>query len=294
LLPISIHYVPGQPVAAINNVFLSMLKRGLEVILHLLFWGATSWFIISTFAIEGKDIQIKNGVETVLVFYNSNIIGQLVFIIFLAALVAYASVFTITKQHKSRVRPFLLSVLYLALVFLLFIIIRKINIIPSSPVIPYSLTAGIFLFYFISGITYAVTRLLQKTDLLRKQMEVEKKEAELSLLRSQLHPHFLFNVLNSLLSMVDRNNNPELTKSILGLSDLLRYVVNESSKGQVPVKKEIEFINNYVSLQSLRFEKNELNFHLNVNGAFTNQKCEPGVFIPFLENAFKYGTEPEN
>jgi LytS/YehU family sensor histidine kinase len=93
--------------------------------------------------------------------------------------------------------------------------------------------------------------------------------------------------------MVDQKNNPVLADSISRLSDLLRYVVDEVSSEAVPIQKEITFIRNYAALQLLRFEKEEVKFNMQTLGSYTNQPVEPGIFIPFVENAFKYGTEPE-
>lgn len=270
-----------------------MFKKWWITISHILFWCATSWFFISTFGIEQKEVRIINGEETVQLNYNTPIAWQLVWCILFSAVVVYASVYTILKFNNGRLKSFGLSLFYFVLMFLLYIFFRFLKILPSSPIIPFQLVAGIFIFYYISGIAYSIFLLWQNTERMRMQMEGEKKEAELNLLRSQLRPHFLFNVLNSMLSMVDRTKNPELIQSIHLLSNLLRYVVNETDKGKVPVQKEIEFIKDYSALQRLRFEEKELNFILEVTGEFLDQKVEPGLFIPFIENAVKYGTEPE-
>ncbi len=270
-----------------------MFKKWWISISHILFWCATSWFFISSFGIEQKEVRIINGEETVQLNYNTPITWQLVWCILFSAMVVYASAYTILKFNKGRLKSFGLSLFYFVLMFLLYIFFRYVKILPTSPIIPFQLVAGIFTFYYISGIAYSIFLLWQTTDRMRMQMEGEKKEAELNLLRSQLRPHFLFNVLNSMLTMVDRTKNPELIHSIHLLSNLLRYVVNETNKGKVPVQKEIEFIMDYSALQRLRFEEKELNFILEVTGEFLDQEVEPGLFIPFVENAFKYGTEPE-
>lgn len=270
-----------------------MFKKWGIIVSHILFWCATSWFFISTFGIEQKEVRIINGEETVQLNYNTPIAWQLVWSILFSAMVVYASAYTILKFNTGRIKSFGLSLLYFALIFLLYIFFRQVKILPSSPIMPIQLIAGIFTFYYISGIAYSIFLLWQNTEKMRMQMEGEKKEAELNLLRSQLRPHFLFNVLNSMLSMVDRTKNPELIHTIHLLSNLLRYVVNETNKGKVPVHKEIEFIKDYSALQRLRFEEKELNFILDVTGEYVDQEVEPGLFIPFIENAFKYGTEPE-
>ena len=93
--------------------------------------------------------------------------------------------------------------------------------------------------------------------------------------------------------MVDQANNPVLATSIDRLSALLRYVVYETTQEKVPVSREIEFIRNYAELQLLRFEPGEIGFTLDVTGDFDHQPVAPGIFIHFVENAFKYGVAPE-
>jgi LytS/YehU family sensor histidine kinase len=69
--------------------------------------------------------------------------------------------------------------------------------------------------------------------------------------------------------------------------------VYETATGLVTVRQELEFIRNYAELQLLRFDQGELDFQLNISGTYDEQEIEPGIFIPFIENAFKYGAEPE-
>jgi LytS/YehU family sensor histidine kinase len=126
-----------------------------------------------------------------------------------------------------------------------------------------------------------------------QQLIIDKKQAELTLLRNQLQPHFLFNALNNLLSMVNRSENPKLVSSIDKLSNLLRFVIDDNKKEKIPISKEIEFLKNYIDLQMLRFEEDEVQVQFKVVGENGNQAIEPGLLIPFVENAFKYGTEPE-
>jgi len=103
----------------------------------------------------------------------------------------------------------------------------------------------------------------------------------------------LFNAINNLLSLVHPSDNPKLVSSFDRLSQLLRYVIEESGTDKVTVAKEIEFLKNYIQLQLLRFNEGEVDIDFKVNGPWDSQQVEPGLFIVFVENAFKYGTEPE-
>jgi LytS/YehU family sensor histidine kinase len=93
--------------------------------------------------------------------------------------------------------------------------------------------------------------------------------------------------------MVNPSDNPKLVSSFDKLSQLLRFLIEDNKAEKITISKEIEFLKNYIELQKLRFNEDELDIQFKVNGSFDTQKVEPGLFIPFVENAFKYGTEPE-
>lgn len=119
----------------------------------------------------------------------------------------------------------------------------------------------------------------------------EKLKSEVSYLRAQIKPHFLFNTLNSIyaLALEKSDSAPE---AILKLSSMMRYVVTESSRESVSLDKEIEYIKNYISLQQLRIDGNApLSFI--ITGSSIGKSISPLVLIPFIENAFKYGINPE-
>jgi len=120
-----------------------------------------------------------------------------------------------------------------------------------------------------------------------QELENSMVQAELSFLKSQIHPHFLFNSLNSIyyLALSKDDKAPE---AILSLSDFLRFVTTESDNSRIPLEKEVKMLEEYIHLQSLRAsEKFELQFHR--KGDFSSLQIMPLSFIPFVENAFKYG-----
>ncbi len=122
----------------------------------------------------------------------------------------------------------------------------------------------------------------------------EKNESELSFLRSQINPHFLFNTLNFLYTKAFKTNE-ELANSILKLADVLRYTLKNSETGKVAIAEEIKLINDIIDLFKARFgEKCYVEFSLNGNDF--SQQFEPLLLMPFVENAFKHGvyTQSEN
>lgn len=134
----------------------------------------------------------------------------------------------------------------------------------------------------------AIVRLEQEG---RKQEAVEKERvsAELSFLKTQINPHFFFNTLNNIYSMAERNSH-QTGKSILLLSNLMRYMLYDTNQGKIALTKEIKHLEEYIALQRLRIpsrEKIEINF--NCSGNTQGVWIEPLIFLSFIENAFKHG-----
>jgi two-component system, LytTR family, sensor kinase len=114
----------------------------------------------------------------------------------------------------------------------------------------------------------------------------QNREAELLFLRSQVNPHFLFNTLNNIYSLV-YEQSPKAPDAMLQLSELMRYILYEK-KELVSVSREWGYIENFIVLQKLRFD-HPLEVNLNVSGNMDNQWIPPYLLIPFIENAFKHG-----
>ncbi|MCW3467259.1 sensor histidine kinase [Chitinophaga nivalis] len=118
--------------------------------------------------------------------------------------------------------------------------------------------------------------------------ENENLKTELSLLRSQVSPHFMFNVLNNMVSLA-RKKSDLLEPSLIKLSSLMRYMLYETDGDKVPLEKETEYLQSYIDLQQQRFGKNVA---IQVSMLLPEQyyEIEPMLLIPFVENAFKHGT----
>ena len=132
--------------------------------------------------------------------------------------------------------------------------------------------------------------------LLRLNMQMsaindEKLKSEVSYLKAQINPHFLFNTLNSLYAL-SLEKSDEAPDAILKLSSIMRYVVTESSNDFVSLNREMKYIEDYIDLQKLRMV-DSTNFSFNKDGNFNQNKIAPLILIPFIENAFKYGLNPE-
>jgi two-component system sensor histidine kinase AlgZ len=120
--------------------------------------------------------------------------------------------------------------------------------------------------------------------------EKEKVNAELQLLKAQVHPHFLFNTLNNIYSFSLQNSN-KAPQMILKLSSLLSYMLYDCRGNEVLLEKEIEIMKNYVDLEKERYENLEVS--LNFEGDIKDKWIAPLLLLPFLENAFKHGTSEQ-
>lgn len=120
----------------------------------------------------------------------------------------------------------------------------------------------------------------------RRDMLAEQRETELSNLKSQLNPHFLFNTLNTIYALVEINPD-EARRAIHELSQLLRYVLYETP-AEVSLERETEFTANYISLMELRLGPGHVAAHIDID-AMSGTSVPPLIFIPLVENAFKHG-----
>jgi len=141
-------------------------------------------------------------------------------------------------------------------------------------------------FLVIAGAAFKLT-----FDQLRLQKKIaelakENAEAELNFLKSQINPHFLFNSLNSVYFLIDKNN-PDARKALHKFSDMLRYQLYEANGEKIPIEKEINYLQDYVHLQQLRKDEN-YRVQFNCSPEVKNFSIEPLLLIPFVENAFKH------
>ena len=121
----------------------------------------------------------------------------------------------------------------------------------------------------------------------RRELEAQKTQSELRFLKSQINPHFLFNTLNNLYALTLKKSDtaPEI---VLKLSDMMRYMLYECNEKQVPLEKEIRYIQNYLDLERIR-QGGDVDIVFEIDGEVRDQRVAPLLFIPFIENSFKHG-----
>ena len=129
------------------------------------------------------------------------------------------------------------------------------------------------------------------TDLQRmNELQQVNLRTELEQLKSQVNPHFLFNTLNNLLVLM-KTDTEKASKVLLGLSDLLRYQLYDSARDRILLSKDIDFMENLLTLEKIR--KSNFDYSIHTEGNINGQTLPPFLFIPFVENAIKHGASTE-
>jgi two-component system, LytTR family, sensor kinase len=218
------------------------------------------------------------------------------------ALLIYISNYLLIPQLLYKKKYLLFGLIFIALIFCSSIIKMYLigKILNNDQLLNFGANLKVRLYdnviphFFLVTAGAAIKLVVDQIRLQKKiaDMAKEKAEAELSFLKSQINPHFLFNSINSVYFLIDKNN-ADARQALHKFSDMLRYQLYEASGEKIPVEKEIDYLKDYVDLQKLRKDENylvEFNCAPEVKGFF----IEPLLLIPFVENAFKHISHKTN
>ena len=206
----------------------------------------------------------------------------------------YPSFFNREKYLKFFSLVFSLTIITYAIFYL---VISDLWHLSDQPLNKRIMLVWEFLHYFITAgppvvcCLFLVIKMLKNYYLQmekRAMLAKETADAELQLLKSQVHPHFLFNTLNNIYSSIlNKSSNPKglVTK----LSDTLRYMIYDCEAPLVPLEKELKMIDDYICLEKVRYGK-RLNMEVEIKGDYQNKLIAPLLLIPFVENCFKHGS----
>lgn len=161
---------------------------------------------------------------------------------------------------------------------------------PGPPRVRPILSAGnivLFLLVFVFSTGIKVINQWLRSEQRNKEIANEKLKAELSFLKAQINPHFLFNTLNNIYALATAQSE-HTAAAVMKLSSIMRYVLTEARNDLVPLEKEIQFTSHYIELQKMRLtDKTIIDF--TVQGDPLGRQIAPLLLLPFVENAFKYG-----
>jgi sensor histidine kinase YesM len=225
------------------------------------------------------------------------------FIVFYIFLFYFSTYYLIPKLYLQKKYSKYSISLFLLFVVFYFLKPFELMVYYNSPPpfnTPYDLSSvdvmGIFLFLVIVavGIALQIVRqwrvaqlMAQKAEAEKLQALTDKKTAELSFLKAQINPHFLFNTLNTIYSLI-RTQSPMAGDTVLKLSHIMRFVTDDVSSEYVALEKEIAFLSDFVNLHRLQHGK-KVQLDFSVTGNPEDKKIAPLILMTYIENVFKYG-----
>ena len=158
---------------------------------------------------------------------------------------------------------------------------------PRNPPLLSPWNFAIFMLVFVLSTGIKVINQWLRSEQRAKEITNEKLQAELSFLKAQINPHFLFNTLNNIYALASAQSE-QTAAAVMKLSSIMRYVLTEARNDLVPLEKEILFTTHYIELQKMRLtDKTSIDF--TINGDPLGHQIAPLLLLPFVENAFKYG-----
>lgn len=207
----------------------------------------------------------------------------------------FSIMFVIWVNHFFLI-PYLLdkrrNILYGLLLVATLLLGALIKIYPEVNLV--GITKMFFFLIYTTGTGMAAFFLRRNILTQRENEEKEKlrREMELTYLKEQVNPHFLFNSLNSIYALSNRQS-PETPDVVMQLSELMRYQLESAEKDKVLLKQELEFIENYLLLEEKRLSK-RCSIEFAIEGDLMSLKIAPMLLIPFVENAIKHGAQSTN
>jgi two-component system, LytTR family, sensor kinase len=261
-------------------------RKWVVILLHISAWTiifSLPYLLTSHY----NDNRVKEADKDATGFFYLNTITNFIFVGLF-----YLNAYVLTPRFIIRKK-------YLAYIFLLiaiFFVIMAIHGILFNYLIKYHpfifvfsvrFNLPTFLLTVAVSITYQLIGDKIRSEKLANEKQEENLKTELSFLRSQISPHFMFNVLNNIVALA-RTRSEQLEPTVIKLSSLMRYMVYETREQKATLKNEIEYLQSYIDLQTQRFEDSvKVNFTLDAPN--DHQSIEPMLLIPFVENAFKHG-----
>ncbi|MDE1192644.1 MAG: sensor histidine kinase [Arachidicoccus sp.] len=161
---------------------------------------------------------------------------------------------------------------------------------PGKNISPYFFSLDEFRRHLYLYFTAFFFSFLLKTREHLSKLKEDKLNAELSSLKAQINPHFLFNTLNTIYALAIKKAD-NVSDAIVHLSGLMRYVTKDVNEHSIPLQKEVEYITNYIELQRARLG-NTVKVYFDVFGETLDKRITPLILITYIENAFKYGVNP--
>lgn len=275
---------------------------------HGLFWGVVWLYFTLLYGVFPISYFIDKGFGTPMAALFGFLSSGLSAIIFMPAhmILAYGIIYVLFPRYldKGQYREIIVGVVFFSFLTacasaaLSAGVVTPLHTLLGAPRVrgaglSYLLMAGLRGGITVAGFVAAIklVKIWYLKEQAFRQIEKEKFQAELQLLKSQIHPHFLFNTLNNLYALTLRKSE-QSPAVVMKLSQLLSYMLYDCNAAEVPLEKEIAFMKNYIGLEQLRYGS-RLEVSMNFHGDLQGKHMAPLLLIPFLENAFKHGTSEQ-
>lgn len=262
------------------------IPRHRVVWLHLSFWCVYLSFNLYTFTFFQRDREV----EWDFIFIN---VGLQLFFTLVIVYLNYFFVLPRFLEHQKIWQYLVEFIIPFAVIITLRIYLQRRILEPydhrhffySNFFIVQTVAITLFITIFVGMLRFAVDWFEFESK--KKEVENEKLATELNFLKAQINPHFLFNTLNNLYYLA-YTKSANTTEVIAKLSQMMRYMIYESNHTKVQLSREIEYMENYISLERLRLN-NQIPINFNVKNVLHDVRIAPLILITFLENAFKHG-----
>ncbi len=262
------------------------MKRSWQIFWHVFFWLS----LISLFMYLGSDDMKMSPRSLLIVFVLYPAINISLFYLNFLLLIP---VFFNKKRYSFYIISLAIAIVGYGLIkYSIGLVFRKEvlereygHVIGFWPYFWSTVLVSLVFIFFSIALKFAVDWF--RNERIQRDLENQRLSAELSFLKSQINPHFLFNSLNSIYSLAYQRSETT-PEAILKLSEIMRYMLYECNDNKVALSKELQYLQNYIDLQKIRFgNKSYIDFK--VDGKIEHQQIVPLLLIAFIENAFKHG-----
>lgn len=267
------------------NAFIFSNHAGIRILRHVVFWATD---IVSYLIVASANVPV-----------NSNLVGGILLKIPLVAAAAYFILYYLIPEFSKRQNkgwlllwiPAILLYLGVGLRYYRYYVLHPLFEAGTENIAVWNfarIVAEIFSAMVVISMAIVIKLIKNKNELQQsnEQLIAEKKTAELNFLKAQMHPHFLFNTLNTLYSETIQESG-KAQQVVLYLSGLLRFILEECNKPFIPVGHEIRVVKDFIALEKLRHGE-RLSVSLLVEDIDLKTVISPLIFLPFVENSFKH------
>jgi two-component system, LytTR family, sensor kinase len=271
------------------------MKKSAIVFLHLGYWLMYTLLILSfILAMSSQNPKPIHKIDFYQIIFYSPIFVIGFFPGFIGFYTFYLFIFNRYLKQKKILLLFLVSIVFVIIIgpILIFLFLKMM----AQPTPDWGSIIAMGMFVSFLSLIHGILGLIMRGFIewygdIKVKAELNKKnfEVELALVKSQISPHFLFNTINNIDILIEKDA-VKASAYLNQLSDMMRFMLYETKTEKIPLSKEISYIEKYIALQKIRTANSDyVNFFL--EGDTSTWQVEPMLFIPIIENAFKHAED---